>query len=171
MIAKKIALGFGIAVVFPMLIHYGVSTFVHSPKWDEYQVQGVYDPSASPQEKTQRQSEHQQKQKEYRAAEKRFQQHLFVFAVPFGLVALLVGAYLSLPAIGTGLMFGGIFSICDGYSIIGQSLRTRSSLSHLSWPSLYSSFLAIEGLSEKKSNQAMQSYHGYAEVTSSSRGR
>jgi hypothetical protein len=117
MIAKKIALGFGIAVVFPMLIHYGVSTFVHSPKykWDGYQVQGVFDPSASPQEKAQRQAEQQQKQKDYRTAEKRFQQHLFAFAVPLGLVALLVGAYLRLPAIGTGLMFGGIFSICDGY--------------------------------------------------------
>jgi hypothetical protein len=115
MIAKKIALGFGIAVVFPMLIHYGVSTFVHSPRWDEYQVQGVFDPTASPQEKAERQAEQQQKQKEYRAVQKHFQQRLFAFAVPLGLVALLVGAFMRLPAIGTGLMFGGIFSICDGY--------------------------------------------------------
>src|SRR4051794_5656627 len=115
MIAKKIALGFGIAVVFPMLIHYGVSTFVHSPKWDEYQVQGIFDSGGPPQEKAQRQVEQQQKQREYKATEKHFQQHLFAFAVPLGLVALLVGAYLRLPAIGTGLMFGGIFSTCDGY--------------------------------------------------------
>ena len=113
MLAKKIALGFGIAVVFPMLIHYGVSTFVHSPRWVDYEVQ--LNPSDSPQEKAQRQVEGQQKDKEYRAAEKRFQQHLFAFAVPLGLVALLIGAFLRLPAIGTGLMFGGIFSICDGY--------------------------------------------------------
>jgi hypothetical protein len=46
---------------------------------------------------------------------KRFQQHLFAVAVPLGLVALLIGAFLRLPAMGTGLMFGGIFSICDGY--------------------------------------------------------
>jgi len=115
MIAKKIALGFGIAVVFPMLVHYGVSTFVHSPHWDAYQVHGVFDPSAPPQEKAQWQTEQQQKQKDYRAAEKHFQQHLFAVAVPLGLVALLVGAFMRLPAMGTGLMFGGIFSICDGY--------------------------------------------------------
>ena len=115
MLAKKIALGFGIAVVFPMLIHFGVSTFVHSPKWENYQVPGVFDPSASREEKAQRQAEQQKKQEEYRAAEKYFQKHLFAVAVPLGLVALLVGAFLRLPAIGTGLMFGGIFSICDGY--------------------------------------------------------
>jgi H+/gluconate symporter-like permease len=115
MIAKKIALGFGIAVVFPMLIHYGVSTFVHSPKWQDYQVQGTYDPHASPEERAQHQAEQQKKQEERRAAEKRFQQHLFAFAVPLGLIALVVGAFLRLPALGTGLMFGGIFSVCDGY--------------------------------------------------------
>jgi hypothetical protein len=115
MLAKKIALGFGIAVVFPMLIHYGVSTFVPSPKWQDYQVPGLYDPRASLEEKAQRQGEQQKKQEERRVAEKRFQQHLFAVAVPLGLIALLVGAFLRLPAIGTGLMFGGIFSICDGY--------------------------------------------------------
>ena len=56
-----------------------------------------------------------EKQEERRILEKRFQQHLFAVAVPLGLVALLVGAFLRLPAMGTGLMFGGIFSICDGY--------------------------------------------------------
>jgi hypothetical protein len=115
MLAKKIALGFGIAVVFPMLIHYGVSTFVPSPKWQDYQVPGLYDPRAPLEEKAQRQGEQQKKQEERRVAEKRFQQHLFAVAVPLGLIALLVGAFLRLPAIGTGLMFGGIFSICDGY--------------------------------------------------------
>jgi hypothetical protein len=103
MLAKKIALGFGIAVVFPMLIHYGVSTFVPSPKWQDYQVPGLYDPRASLEERAQLQGEQQKKQ------------HLFAVAVPLGLIALLVGAFLRLPAIGTGLMFGGIFSICDGY--------------------------------------------------------
>jgi hypothetical protein len=36
-------------------------------------------------------------------------------AIKLSLVALVVGAFLRLPAMGTGLMFGGIFSICDGY--------------------------------------------------------
>ena len=115
MIAKKFALAFGTAFVFPMLIHHGVSTFVSSPKWRDYQVPGIFDPQAPQQEKAQHQAEQRRKQEEYKAAEKRFQQHLFAVAVPLGLVALLVGAFLRLPAIGTGLMFGGIFSVCDGY--------------------------------------------------------
>jgi hypothetical protein len=36
-------------------------------------------------------------------------------AVPLGLITIVVGAFLPIPAIGTGLMFGGIFSVCDGY--------------------------------------------------------
>jgi hypothetical protein len=104
MIAKKIALGFGIAVVFPMLIHYGVSTFVHPPKWEQFHLRGRYDESASPLDMD-----------AYKMAEKRFQEHLFAFAVPLGLVALMVGAYSRFPAVGAGLMFGGIFSIGDGY--------------------------------------------------------
>jgi uncharacterized membrane protein len=100
MIAKKIALAFGIALVLPMMLHYGVSTFVPKPKWEDYAFLG--DSSAA-------------KRQERRAAEKRFEQHLFAVAVPIGLVALAVGVFLRLPALGTGLMFGGIFSICDGY--------------------------------------------------------
>ena len=44
-----------------------------------------------------------------------FQQRLFAMAVPLGLAALLVGAVLDQPAVGTGLMFGGLFSACNGY--------------------------------------------------------
>ena len=49
-------------------------------------------------------------------AEKNFQKHLFFVAVPLGIIAIVVGAFISIQAIGTGLMFGGIFSICDGYA-------------------------------------------------------
>jgi hypothetical protein len=49
------------------------------------------------------------------AAEARFQGRLFAVAVPLGLAAVLVGIFLRLPATGTGLMFGGIVAVCDGY--------------------------------------------------------
>ena len=115
MLAKKIALGFGIAIVFPMLLHYGVSTWTPQPKWRGYGFEPTFNPQATPEEQAQWRTEQQKKQEERRIAEKRFQQHLFAVAVPLGLIALLVGAFLRLPAIGAGLMFGGIFSICDGY--------------------------------------------------------
>ena len=59
--------------------------------------------------------EWQKKNTERRAAERVFQKHLFSVAVPLGLVAIIVGAFFLGPAIGAGLMFGGIFGVCDGY--------------------------------------------------------
>jgi hypothetical protein len=86
-----------------------------APKWRDYQVHSTFDPYAPPAEKGQREAKQQIMQGAYRADKKRFQQQLFAIAVPLGLATLAAGAFLRRPAIGTGLMFGGIFSICDGY--------------------------------------------------------
>ena len=119
MLAKKFALGFGLAVVFPVMIHYGVSTFVPQPKWQDYLSLRTYDyqryQAASAEEKARLDAEHKQLENKRKAAEKRFQRTLFVIAVPLGLAALVFGALGSIKAVGTGLMFGGIFSIMDGY--------------------------------------------------------
>src|SRR4030095_13521577 len=73
----------------------------------------------------------------YRAAEKHFQQRLFAIVVPLGPVALAAGASLRRPAIGTGLVFGGIFSICDGYfdywSELADVLKFGSLLVAFGW--------------------------------------
>jgi hypothetical protein len=106
MIAKKFALAFGIAVIFPAMIHFGVSTFSPEPRWQDYHVTPLIDSNSA---------EYTKKHAEYRAAEKVFEKHLFAVAVPLGLITVVVGAFLTVPAIGTGLMFGGIFSVCDGY--------------------------------------------------------
>src|SRR4051794_2288692 len=121
MIAKKFALAFGIAVVFPAMIHYGVSTFSPEPRWQEYHVTPLIDSNSA---------EYQRKDVEYKAAEKLFEKHLFAVAVPLGLVTVIGGAILAVPAIGTGLMFGGIFSVTDGYfnywSELSASLKFSS---------------------------------------------
>jgi hypothetical protein len=106
MLAKKFALAFGIAVVFPAMIHYAVSSFSPEPRWSDYHTTALIDRNSA---------EYQKRDDEYRAAEKAFEQHLFAVAVPLGLITIAVGAFLPIPAIGTGLMFGGIFSVCDGY--------------------------------------------------------
>ena len=117
MLAKKFALGFGIAIVFPMMIHYGVSTFSPKPKWREYQVENYYErhKRATPEEQKKLEAEKNRLDEEKRKTEKRFQKHLFFVAVPLGITAIVIGAFLSIQAIGAGLMFGGIFSVCDGY--------------------------------------------------------
>ena len=106
MLAKKFALAFGIAVVFPAMIHCGVSIFSPQPRWEDYTVAPMIDRNST---------EWRQKETERRAAEKVFEKHLFAVAVPLGLVAIIVGAFFLAPATGAGLMFGGIFSVCDGY--------------------------------------------------------
>ena len=117
MLAKKFALGFGIAIILPMLVHYGVSTFSPRPQWRDY-----YDPysyqgyeKASPEEKARLNAERAKKDEQRKTAEKRFEQHLFFVAVPLGIAAIIIGSASLIQAIGTGLMFGGIFTLVDGY--------------------------------------------------------
>jgi len=112
MLAKKIALGFGIAVVFPMMVHFGVSTFVKEPQWKDYY--GCYlgdSRDKSPQARAEWQRRHDM----YKDQQKVFQRALFSIAVPVGILVIILGAMLPIQAIGTGLMFGGIFSVLDGY--------------------------------------------------------
>jgi len=111
MLAKKIALGFGLAIIFPMMIHYGVSTFSPAPKFESYAKQEEFNKTATPQEKIQK----EEAIKAYESAQKQFEKHLYMVAVPLGLVAILIGAFSRIQSIGSGLMIGGIFSITDGY--------------------------------------------------------
>jgi hypothetical protein len=116
-LAKKFAIGIGLALIFPMLIHYGVRTFSPPPHWEDYAVpnfQGKYEMS-TPEERAQLQERQYQLEQKRRNHEKKFEKHLFIVAVPFGILAILVGAFTPLQAIGAGLMFGGILSLLDGY--------------------------------------------------------
>lgn len=127
MLAKKFALGFGIAVILPMLVHYGVSTVTPAPKWQDYYGScGYYyeeNKNATPEQKTKLQNERNKKQQAYKDSQKRFQQHLFVAAVPIGIAAIILGALSAIQAIGTGLMFGGIFTLMDGYICYWSELQ------------------------------------------------
>lgn len=115
--AKEFALGFGIAIIFPMMVHYGVSTFVPKPNWQDYQIENYYEKyrNANPEEQKELELERHNLMEERKKAERRFQRSLFFIAVPLGIIAIIAGALLSIQSIGTGLMFGGIFTVCDGY--------------------------------------------------------
>tara|TARA_Y100000031_G_scaffold85512_1_gene94174 strand:- start:166 stop:579 length:414 start_codon:yes stop_codon:yes gene_type:complete len=132
MLAKKIALGFGIAIIFPLMIHYGVCTFSPKPQWEDYNTSSYH--QATMGEKT-----------TWKEANKRFQTHLFYVAVPFGLTAIIVGTFLPIQAIGTGLMFGGIFSICNGYINYWNELPDS-----LRFISLLASFIVLVIVGTKK---------------------
>jgi len=112
MLAKKIALGFGIAVVFPMMVHFGVSTFVKEPRWKDYY--GCY-MDYSRDQSAQAKADMQRKRELFEERQRVYQRALFSVAVPVGVLVIVLGAILPVQAIGTGLMFGGIFSVLDGY--------------------------------------------------------
>jgi hypothetical protein len=122
MLARQIAIGFGIAVIFPLLVYYGVAT-IYPPPQIQYAVNTtVLPPNPTPEERqiyieeqqAQRQ-EQQKRQDEYNIAAKDFARHLVLVAAPLGVAAIFVGAYIPLYAIGTGLIFGGIFTVGLGY--------------------------------------------------------
>lgn len=118
MLAKKFAFGFGIAIVLPLLVHYGVSTFSPRPDWSlHYDTAYSYQAyeNATPEERTRIEREREERAETYRKTRKRFERHLFYTAVPVGLAAIVIGAYLAVQSIGAGLIFGGIFTMIDGY--------------------------------------------------------
>lgn len=119
MLGRQIAVGFGIAVIFPMMVYYGVSTFFLPPKPMEVPPPYTVAPNATPEERQKQlndqREEQRQKKEAYDSAAKGFAHHLVVISTPLGVAAILIGAYLALHAIGTGLIFGGIFTVSWGY--------------------------------------------------------
>jgi hypothetical protein len=113
MLARQIAIGFGIAIILPLLIHYGVSTFHPAPRLESPIAQLA--PNATADERKEYFAQQQQRQKAYAAAAKEFARILVIVATPLGIAAILIGAYLSLQAVGTGLIFGGILTVTWGY--------------------------------------------------------
>ncbi|HUI13408.1 MAG TPA: hypothetical protein VL048_08085 [Xanthobacteraceae bacterium] len=133
MLARQIAIGFGIAVIFPLLVYYGVAS-IYPPPQMQYVVSSVIVPgsNATAEERQKYQDEQREWQKAqherseaYKAAAKDFAKHLIVIAAPLGVAAILIGAYLPLYAIGTGLIFGGIVAAGSGYWSYWDYLENR----------------------------------------------
>lgn len=117
MLTKKFALQFAIAVVLPMLMYYGVSSVSPPPSWEEYRIENYEDrhARATPDEQERMEAERSALTAKLREETRRFQQHLFFTAVPVGVLAIVIGVFLPVQTVGTGLMFGGVISLCVGY--------------------------------------------------------
>jgi len=116
MLARQIAIGFGIAVIFPLLVYYGVATFYPPPNRADYFAELVSPgPSASAEERKEYSDRQRKAASDYSAAAKTFSRVLVLVATPLGVAAIFIGAFLSIHAIGTGLILGGIASVAFGY--------------------------------------------------------
>ena len=144
MLAKRFALGFGLAVILPILVYYGVCTFSPPAKWEDYVSKkkyidqkdiveqaffskGVQDEKAGSQEqrlafrsayekliRDGRDAEQDKLDNARKDHEKRFQRHMFMVAAPIGFTAIVLGIFIALSPVGTGLMFGGIITFLEG---------------------------------------------------------
>lgn len=115
MLARQIAIGFGVALVFPLLVYYGVSTFSPAPKWSNFHEQVVYAPNPTRDELTARQEKQKAETAAWTEANRVFSLRLLCVAAPLGYLAILLGSLRVGSGLGTGFMFGGIFAATTGY--------------------------------------------------------
>lgn len=129
MLGKKIALGFGIAIIFPMMVHYGFATFSTPPKPPKFETLNygsskidqdgkrvIREPTVEEKsEEATKKEENEKRSLQYQKEMEQYSENQFYVIVPLGILAILIGIFVPLQAIGTGLIFGGIFSIVDGY--------------------------------------------------------
>jgi hypothetical protein len=118
MLARQIAIGFGIAVVFPLLIYRAVAIFAPPPTFNFNYVAIPVVPNTSPEERQQAQQDRrraqQEAQKVYAEKARHFTLMLFLAAVPLGLAAIVGGGWAAPSAIGTGFLLGGILTVGRG---------------------------------------------------------
>jgi len=115
MLARQIAIGFGVAVVFPLLVYYGVSTVSPAPQWSNFHEQVVYAPNPTRDELTARQEKQKAETAAWTEANRVFSLRLLCVAAPLGYLAILLGSLRVGSGLGTGFMFGGIFAATTGY--------------------------------------------------------
>ena len=117
MLAKRIAIIIGIAVLLPLTVFFGVN-LIDAPS-DYIQVTEVKFAEHKSEAKTNAEKrkvaeEETQRNAFQQAAEKRHNRALFYVAYPIGLLAFLIGGFVNLRADSLGLMYGGMLTLGEG---------------------------------------------------------
>jgi len=146
MLARQIAIGFGIAVIFPLLVFYGVSTFYPAPKFPDNGTSECMLRAATPEQRVECAQKQRAAREAYDAAAKEFSWRLVIVSTPLGVTAILIGAYLTFYAIGTGLILGGIFTVAFGYWGYWQYIENWERLVSLLVGFIVLLFLGYRGL-------------------------
>lgn len=125
MIFKQFAVGIGIAILLPMFVYYGASLLSPPADWSSYYQQNYYrqkQDAKTPAEKKKISKEKEQRRKALDAVEKQHQRMVFFVAYPVGILAIIGGAFLTVPAVGAGLMFGGILTLTTGCTVYWSTM-------------------------------------------------
>jgi hypothetical protein len=122
-LARQFVVAMGITILFPLLVHYGVGLIEPHPDIQRHYMVWVRITPTTPEgwkawEEENRARE--QREKEARDAIDRATQPFFrlliLVAAPLGIAAIAAGLFLRSVSVGTGLIFGGMFAVADGYS-------------------------------------------------------
>jgi len=121
---KRIILGIGIAVIFTMVVFYGIYTFYPEPEQDDY-VTVTYKQvkNAHGEEKTILEKERKEQRSKYREVRNRWSRNVFFICLPVGLIALIVGIRLKVQPVSGGLMGGGILTLIGGTGFYWEHLE------------------------------------------------
>src|SRR5436309_10665246 len=118
MLAQKIILGFGFAVVLPLLVHYGIEAFhpsVPTPEsYDEVRRLRQREEQSTGDEKVRLRDQRERMEAELRTQERASSRLHFFVGAPLGVAVSVVGSLVGAQAIGGGLMLGGIFTFSEG---------------------------------------------------------
>jgi len=114
MLARKIILGFGFAVVLPLLVHYGIEAFHPSVPTPEVRRLRQREEQSTGDEKVQLRDQQERMEAELRTQERASSRLHFFVGAPLGVAVTVVGSLVGAQAIGGGLMLGGIFTFSEG---------------------------------------------------------
>ncbi len=114
MLARKIIIGFGLALVIPALIHNAVDILADDqPRLIQTEEQrGVRDLPPGD-ERRELQAQIDDARTEFQADRRRYARLQFFIGVPMALAVGVVGALVSIPAISGGLLLGSIWAFID----------------------------------------------------------
>ncbi len=119
---KKFALGSAVALVFPFMVYYGIQTFTERPAYSDYvTVERLYrscSRDCSEEQKMAYETNREKHQAQVAEWDEAVESHAvveFVVWLVFGMAAIAGGMFLKIPAVSTGFMWGGTFSVLTGY--------------------------------------------------------
>ncbi len=115
MLGRQIVIGFGVAMMLPLLVYFGAKSFMSAPPPQDYIYSQAFQPNITLEERAALQNERAAKQREQRAAYNQYASTvgmiLLAVATPVAAAAILIGYYLGTHGLGTGLILGGILTL------------------------------------------------------------
>lgn len=101
---RNMAIGIGVIILLPLILHVGVRLVVHEPSHPNI---GSFAHESEEYRAT--------KMQEYKSEQKIYEKYYFYIAVVVGIVAIIAGVITPMPFLGMGFILGGVVCLVNGY--------------------------------------------------------